>query len=65
VAEPCRVELRVFDVRGREVSVLANGAFSKGEHVVRFDASGLPGGVYFYRIRMGEFQAVKKMVLMK
>jgi hypothetical protein len=65
VAEPCRVELRVFDVRGREVSVLANGAFSKGEHVVRFDASGLPGGVYFYRIQMGEYQAVEKMVLMR
>jgi photosystem II stability/assembly factor-like uncharacterized protein len=65
VPNSMHVILKVYDLRGRETATLVDAELSAGEHVVRFDASGLPGGVYFYRIRMGEFQAVKKMVLMK
>lgn len=65
VKERCRVTLKVYDIRGREMSLLADGEYPAGKHGVRFDASGLESGVYFYRIRMGGFQAVKKMAVMK
>ncbi|WP_456427987.1 N-acetylmuramoyl-L-alanine amidase [Rhodocaloribacter sp.] len=48
--------LRVFDVTGREVQTLVD-TFQKGGqwYAARFDASGLPGGVYFYRLRVEGF----------
>jgi hypothetical protein len=65
VAEPCRVVLKVFDVRGSEVSTPADGKYNAGEHEVRFDASGLAAGIYFYRVRAGGFTAAGKMVFVK
>ncbi|MFH2004381.1 MAG: T9SS type A sorting domain-containing protein, partial [Bacteroidota bacterium] len=44
------VLLKVFDLLGREVATLVNEAKAVGVHTVHFDASGLAGGVYFYRI---------------
>lgn len=44
------VRLSVYDVTGREVRVLAAGGFAPGTHDVEFEASGLPGGVYFVRL---------------
>jgi len=63
--EPCRVVLKVYDIQGREVSTLADGKYAAGGHAVKFDASGLESGVYFYRIRVGAFQAVRKMAVLK
>jgi hypothetical protein len=65
VKEPCRVTLKVLDLRGREVSTLADAKYQPGEHSIRFDASGLASGIYVYTIRMGDFTAVRKMAVMK
>jgi len=65
VGEPCRVELKVFDIRGSEVSTLADGKYEAGEYVVRFDASSLPSGIFLYRIGAGYFTAAGKMTVMK
>lgn len=65
VKEHCRVVLEVIDLRGKTVLHLVDEKHQPGAYTVRFDARGLPSGIYFYRIRMGEFHAVKKMVLMK
>jgi hypothetical protein len=46
------VTLAVYDVLGREVSVLVNEHKAPGAYQVRFDASGLAGGVYFYRLHL-------------
>lgn len=62
VKEPCRVLLKVYDLTGREVAVLADGNFSAGRHEVQFGASGLPSGIYVYRIQMGDFTTARKMV---
>jgi hypothetical protein len=48
------VELSVYDMLGREVSVLVNERKEAGVHVVGFDASGLSSGVYFYRLQAGD-----------
>ena len=59
------VELRVYDLIGREVAVLVNELKQPGIHTVDFNASNLASGVYFYRIKAGEFTDVKKMILVK
>lgn len=60
-----RVALSVFDVTGAEVVVLVNETKEAGSYEVRFDASGLSSGVYFYTLTSGEFTMTKKLVLMQ
>ena len=59
------VTLSVFDMLGREVSVLVHREMVAGNHEVQFDASGLSSGVYFYRLRAEDFVATKKMVIVR
>ena len=59
------VTLRVYDNIGREVRTLANGPKNAGNYSVQFDGSGLASGVYFYRLRAGDFTSVKKLILLK
>jgi hypothetical protein len=65
VKEPCRVELKIFDLRGREIRSVMNVQYPMGEHQVLFNASGLAPGIYFYRIRMGDFTAARKMAVLE
>ena len=57
--------VRVYNLIGQEIATLLNGMQAAGTHVLRFNASSLASGIYFYRIESGSFRAVKKMVLMK
>jgi hypothetical protein len=59
------VTLKVYDMLGREVSVLVNGQKSAGQYIVDFDASSLTSGVYFYRLESNDFVEVKRMVVLK
>ena len=59
------VSLRVYDMLGREVKVIANSLMSPGEYEADFDAKGLSSGMYYYSLRAGDFVDVKKMVLVK
>jgi uncharacterized repeat protein (TIGR01451 family) len=59
------VHLEVFDVLGRSIGVLANGAFEAGQHEVNFDAKDLPSGIYVYRLKVGNTVITKKMNLIK
>jgi hypothetical protein len=59
------VHLSVFDLTGREIAVLVNGETAAGPHTVRYDASALPSGMYFYKLTTPGFSATKKMMLMK
>jgi hypothetical protein len=59
------VELNVYDVRGRLLERLVSGAVSAGEHVVKWDAKGVPSGTYFYRLQVGNFTETRKMILLK
>ena len=63
-----KIKLIVYDILGREVTRLLNSEFKQaGKHIIEFDAMkyNLASGVYFYRIESGDFNAVKKMVLIK
>ncbi len=63
------IQLIVYDILGRKVATLVNKIQSPGKYSVQFNASsvsgGLPSGVYFYTLRVGNFSATKKMILMK
>lgn len=56
------VKLSVFDVLGHEVKVLTNQQFPAGKHEIRFDATQLPPGNYYYRLQMEGRQKTKSMV---
>jgi len=58
-------EIKVYDITGKMKRVLTSKKYEAGEHIVRFDAEGLPSGVYFYKLTAGEYNAVKKMVLIR
>ncbi len=59
------VRLTVFDVTGREVAVLVDKMQNAGAHTVTFHADNLSTGVYFYRLKAGNFTNTKKMILLK
>ena len=59
------VRLAVYDILGREVSVLVNERREAGVHEVKFDGAGLASGVYFYRLQAGSFMETKKLLLLR
>jgi len=68
--EPGKVTLKVFDLSGREVRVLADAWYPAGNHEVIWnarDAAGHPvaGGIYFLHMEVGSFEATKRMYLRK
>ena len=50
---------------GRHVVTLVDEPLRPGRYEVSFDASGLSAGIYLYRVRMGDFSAVRQMTLLK
>ena len=59
------VRLAVYDLLGREVAVLVDGQKQPGTYAVTWDATGMPSGVYFYRLTTGNYAESRKMVLTK
>ena len=59
------VRLKVYDMQGREVAELVNEKLSAGVYEYEWNGVGLPSGVYFYRLQVGEFIETRRMVLVK
>ncbi len=59
------IQLKVYDVLGKEVTTLVNEVKEPGEYSVLFDARGLSSGVYYYTLRSGNETTSKKLVLIK
>lgn len=70
---PSSTSLAAYDVLGREVARLVEGEVEAGYHRAVFDApvpsvveaSGLPAGVYVYRLEAGEYVESRRMVVAK
>lgn len=60
-----KVELKVFDVLGNQITTLVDEVKTSGNYEVEFDASNLSSGIYFYCINSGKTLVSKKMMLMK
>jgi hypothetical protein len=59
------VQLKVYDVLGKEIATLVNKKQKPGNYIVGFNASNLTTGMYFYRLQIGKFSKTKKMLLIK
>jgi hypothetical protein len=59
------VSLTLYDILGRDVSVLVNERRDIGIHEVKFDGSNLASGVYLYRLQAGDFVQTKRLLLLK
>lgn len=59
------VTLKIYDVLGREISILVNEEKKVGSYEVNFDGSNLTSGIYFYILSVGEFYDTNKMMLLK
>ncbi|MCK9425351.1 MAG: T9SS type A sorting domain-containing protein [Ignavibacteriaceae bacterium] len=60
-----QVNLKIFNSLGQEVKTLVSEEKDVGSYEVEFDASKLPSGIYFYKLQVGSFVEIKKMILMK
>jgi len=68
--EKSHVRIDVYDVAGRLVTTLTDGARPGGSHNVEWNGSDASGrtaasGVYFYRLVAGKFEQMKKMILLR
>jgi hypothetical protein len=63
LSKAANVTLEVYNMLGEKVTTLVKGAKPAGEHVVNFNASSLPSGIYFYTLRAGDLKQTRKMVL--
>jgi len=57
--------LTVFNTLGQQVALLRDGMHEAGYHEVAFDGSTLPSGVYFHRLRAGEFVQTRRCLLLR
>jgi hypothetical protein len=62
VKEACQVNLIAYNLRGQVVRELVNLFQQPGKYSLNLNLEGILSGIYFYRIQMGDFHAVKKMV---
>lgn len=59
------VRLNVYNMLGQEVATLVDGVRDAGTYNAEWNASGVPSGIYWYRIDAGNFSETRKMILMK
>ncbi len=59
------VTLQVYNLLGEVMATLVNEEKSAGTYDVEFNATGLPSGIYFYKLQAGSFVETKKMILLK
>lgn len=59
------VKITVYDILGREITVLVNENLNAGVFKTDLDASALSSGVYFYKMETVKYSAIKKMILIK
>ncbi|MBN1780537.1 T9SS type A sorting domain-containing protein [bacterium] len=65
LAKPGHTTLDIYNIQGQLVASLVDGQMSSGLHRVNFNADQYESGVYFYKLRSGDFSEMKKMMLVK
>ena len=59
------VSLILYNLRGHEVARLVDSKRIAGNHSISWNASNVASGIYFYRLKAGDFVQTRKMVLSK
>jgi hypothetical protein len=65
VPERAEVTIQVYDVLGRRVATLVDGATPAGRHSLQLDASRLSSGTYFYRMQAAGYTETRRLVIVK
>jgi hypothetical protein len=65
IPERAHVSLKIFDLLGREATSLVNEEKGIGHYSVKFDASGLASGIYYYKLQSKHYSSVRKLILLK
>ncbi|MEN8118171.1 MAG: T9SS type A sorting domain-containing protein, partial [Bacteroidota bacterium] len=65
LGESKNIDLAVYNLFGKKIATLFNGVKPAGSHMVKFNASGIPSGVYIYRLESDGYMLSKKMSLIK
>ncbi len=65
VPQLANVSLNVYNASGKQISSLYSGLQSEGNYNLKFDASGLPDGVYYYRLKVGSQSETKRLVVLR
>jgi hypothetical protein len=60
-----RQSLKIYELNGKEVEIIFDEFKPAGSYEVSFNASGLPSGIYFYKLEAGNYTETKKMLLLK
>jgi hypothetical protein len=63
--QAANVTIEIYDLLGRSIVSLPAGTQEAGYHNLEWNASGQPSGIYFYRIKAGDFTQMRKMLLLK
>ncbi len=63
LAESTDTFLALYDLSGNEVRVLADETMGRGKHSVHVERNGLAPGIYYYRLRTGQYMQTKKLVI--
>jgi hypothetical protein len=65
LTKPGQVYLRIYNLNGQEIETIVNKYQAAGEHVIIWQAKGLPGGVYLYKLEDGEVSETRRLILLK
>ncbi len=65
VSSATHVSITVFDMLGKEVDNVVNENLQPGSYVREWDAPGLKGGIYFYRMKAGGFSTTRRLVVIR
>jgi hypothetical protein len=59
------VTLKIYDVLGKEVATLVEGARVAGTYTATWNAQNYPSGIYFYRFKAGSYTMTRKLILLR
>ncbi len=62
---PRQATVEVFNMLGQRVATLADRRFPAGLHVVAFDTTPHPAGIYVYRLSAGDYVATHRMAIVR
>lgn len=65
VAVTGRVSLKAYNLLGQEIATLVNEVKSPGTYALKWNAEGIPSGIYFYKMQSGSFSATRRMMVLK
>ena len=65
IANGSQVEIVIFDILGKEITKIVNEYKNAGSYEVSFNASEIPSGIYYYRLKAGSYSSIKKLVVLK